>query len=56
VPDGDQGGDIATPIGLFRDAVRPIYKRMVETGRIGAWGITGVEVPSTVNPAPGGSL
>jgi aryl-alcohol dehydrogenase-like predicted oxidoreductase len=38
--------------------VRPVFERLVERGRIGAWGITGIGVPGVVldvladNPAP----
>jgi aryl-alcohol dehydrogenase-like predicted oxidoreductase len=55
----DQGGERRTPLHLFRDAVRPAFERLVEQGRIGAWGITAIGVPDAVletlaeDPAPG---
>jgi diketogulonate reductase-like aldo/keto reductase len=55
----DEGGEIRTPLALFDDAVRPALERLVSEGRIGAWGITGVGVPSVLldvigqEPAPG---
>jgi aryl-alcohol dehydrogenase-like predicted oxidoreductase len=47
VPDG-RGSRRSTPRGLFLEAVRPAFEDLVVRGRIGAWGITGVEWPSTV--------
>ncbi len=47
-----------TPRHLFVEAVRPALERLVESGRVGAWGISGIEVPSAVlktiedDPAP----
>jgi aryl-alcohol dehydrogenase-like predicted oxidoreductase len=52
------GGERRTPRALFSDAVRPAFERLVEQGRIGAWGITAIGVPSVVlealleDPAP----
>jgi aryl-alcohol dehydrogenase-like predicted oxidoreductase len=52
------GGERRTPAALFRDAVRPALERLVAQGRIGAWGITAVGVPSAIlellgeDPAP----
>ena len=37
-----------TPRTLFMEAVRPAYERLVGSGRIGAWGITGIGVPTAV--------
>jgi aryl-alcohol dehydrogenase-like predicted oxidoreductase len=37
-----------TPRSLFVEAVRPAFERLVAQGRIGAWGITGIGVPSAV--------
>jgi aryl-alcohol dehydrogenase-like predicted oxidoreductase len=37
-----------TPRSLFVEEVRPAFERLVEEGRIGAWGITGVGEPSAV--------
>ncbi len=48
-----------TPRSLFVETVRPEFERLVATGRIGAWGITGIGVPDQVietlgeAPAPG---
>jgi aryl-alcohol dehydrogenase-like predicted oxidoreductase len=53
-----EGGERRTPLALFSDAVRPAFGRLAERGRIGAWGITAVGVPSVVldalaeDPAP----
>jgi aryl-alcohol dehydrogenase-like predicted oxidoreductase len=48
VVDDVEGGERRTPVTLFRDAVRPAFERLVEQGRIGAWGITAIGVPSAV--------
>ena len=59
VNDDEDGGIELTPRSLFVDAVRPAFERLVAEGRIGAWGITGMAVPSAVlatldeDPAPG---
>jgi aryl-alcohol dehydrogenase-like predicted oxidoreductase len=59
VPTAEAGGDDRTPRSLFVDAVRPAFERLVAQGRIEAWGITGVAVPSAIletlaeDPAPG---
>ena len=59
VPDGIEGAENRTPRSLFVDAVRPAFERLVERGRIGAWGITGVAAPGEIlraideEPAPG---
>ena len=45
VGDGE-GGERRTPRGLFEEAVRPAFERLVEQGRIGAWGITAIGLPS----------
>ena len=37
-----------TPRGLFVDAVQPAMEQLVSSGRIGAWGITGIGVPSSI--------
>jgi aryl-alcohol dehydrogenase-like predicted oxidoreductase len=48
----------ATPRSLFVEAVRPALERLVAEGHTGAWGITGIGVPSAVlqtlseDPAP----
>ena len=33
---------------VFRDVIRPTFARLVAEGRIGAWGITAIGVPSAV--------
>jgi aryl-alcohol dehydrogenase-like predicted oxidoreductase len=54
-----EGGERRTPAMLFREAVRPAFEQLVGQGRIGAWGITAVGVPSALlevlaeDPAPG---
>jgi aryl-alcohol dehydrogenase-like predicted oxidoreductase len=52
VPDG-AGSGLGTPLSLFREAVRPAFARIVEEGRAGAWGITGIGWPNTVRVALG---
>ncbi len=42
-----------TPSRLFADSVRPALERLVLSGRIGAWGITGIGVPDPVIAALG---
>jgi aryl-alcohol dehydrogenase-like predicted oxidoreductase len=57
VPDGSRYR--GTSRSLLVETVRPEFGRLVERGRIGAWGITGIGVPDQVietlgeNPAPG---
>jgi aryl-alcohol dehydrogenase-like predicted oxidoreductase len=47
-----------TPRSLFVEAVRPALEQLVARGRIGAWGITGIGVPTPIietlneDPAP----
>ena len=48
VPDGEAHGRGETSYTLFRDVVRPFLVSLVERGRIGAWGITGVGRPETI--------
>jgi aryl-alcohol dehydrogenase-like predicted oxidoreductase len=48
VASDSEGGERRTPAPLFRHAVRPAFERLVEHGRIGAWGITAIGVPSAV--------
>ena len=56
VPDGFEGR--GTPRGLFVEAVRPAFEALVAEGAIGAWGVSGVGVPTalletlTEDPAP----
>jgi aryl-alcohol dehydrogenase-like predicted oxidoreductase len=59
VPTEELAGPVRTPKRLFDEAVRPAFERLVEQGRIGAWGISGIAAPSSVlevlaeDPAPG---
>ena len=59
VPGPDDGDDRRTPLDLFSAHVRPAFERLVASGRIGAWGITGIGLPDAVlaalagDPAPG---
>lgn len=57
VPDGSRYR--GTPRSLFVEVVRPEFERLVQAGRVGAWGITGIGVPDPIietfgeGPAPG---
>jgi hypothetical protein len=42
------GGERRTPLRLFEATVCPAFERLVDQGRIGAWGITAVGVPGAV--------
>src|SRR6478752_7149051 len=60
VPDGyapprfaSIGAKLATPWTRFVEEVRPAFEDLVASGRIGAWGITGIALPRTV-PHPRG--
>ena len=48
IPDDAVDSQQGTPRGLFADAVRPAMEQLVSRGRIGAWGITGIGVPSAI--------
>lgn len=58
VPDATAEQTPGTPRRLFVEAVRPAFEQLVARGRIGAWGITGIGVPTTIiatlndEPAP----
>ena len=58
VPDASTDQIPGTPHRLFVEAVRPAFEQLVARGRIGAWGITGIGVPTTIiatlneDPAP----
>src|SRR2546425_6792720 len=58
VPDASTDQTPGTPHRLFVEAVRPALEQLVARGRIGAWGITGIGVPTTIiatlneDPAP----
>ena len=47
VPDTTVGQAQGTPHGLFVEVVRPALEQLVARGRIGAWGISGIGVPTT---------
>ena len=48
IPDDAVDQQQGTPRGLFTDAVRPAMEQLVNSGRVGAWGITGIGVPSAI--------
>ncbi len=48
LPDESGGEARGTPRGLFIEAVRPAFEAMVADGRIGAWGVSGIGVPSAL--------
>src|SRR5262249_47487208 len=48
VPDATADQTPGTPRSLFVEAVRPALEQLVARGRIGAWGITGIGVPTTI--------
>ena len=59
IPDHAAGRYEGTPRSLFNDVVRPAFEQLVNSGRIGAWGITGIGVPASIiemiheDPSPG---
>jgi aryl-alcohol dehydrogenase-like predicted oxidoreductase len=38
-----------TPLELFEDAARPALQKLVDGGRVGAWGITAVQFPEVLD-------
>ena len=48
IPDDALDRSQGAPRGLFVNAVRPAMDQLVNSGRIGAWGITGIGVPSSI--------
>lgn len=44
----EEGATTRTNLALFREAVVPAFERLRNEGRIGAWGITGVGVPTAI--------
>lgn len=46
--DAPVGATTRTNRQLFRDAAVPAFQRLIEEGRIGAWGITGVGEPAAI--------
>ena len=52
LPDGDEGaGRSGLPFRDYVQEVRPALERLVADGRIGAWGISGIGAPVTVQEA-----
>jgi aryl-alcohol dehydrogenase-like predicted oxidoreductase len=55
---GDSAGGEGTPRSLFSEIIVEAFERLVSRGRIGAWGISGIAVPSAIietledDPAP----
>lgn len=47
-PDDRAGQCYGAPRCMFVEAIRPVFERLVTQGRIGAWGITGIGVPSII--------
>ncbi len=58
IPDTTTGRYEGTPRRLFMGAVCPAFEQLVARGRIGAWGISGIGVPTAIletihdDPAP----
>ena len=58
IPDDAADRYDGTTRRLFTEAVRPAFERLVASGRIGGWGITGIGVPTAIietindDPAP----
>jgi len=48
IPDASADQIPGTPHRLFVEVVRPALEQLVARGRIGAWGITGIGVPTTI--------
>ncbi len=52
-------GTRMTDLSVFLDTVRPVFERLIEEGRIGAWGLTGIGHPDAIirllgdTPKPG---
>jgi aryl-alcohol dehydrogenase-like predicted oxidoreductase len=44
----DRRAEFATPWNLYTEEVAPAFEALKEKGRIGAWGISAIEVPSTL--------
>jgi aryl-alcohol dehydrogenase-like predicted oxidoreductase len=58
IPDNYKGVQRGTPRSQFIQEVRPAFEKLVRTGRIDGWGISGIGVPSALvetleeNPRP----
>ncbi len=48
IPDGSGSRYEGTPQGLFTSHVVPAFQRLVDSGRVGAWGVTGIGVPDVI--------
>jgi aryl-alcohol dehydrogenase-like predicted oxidoreductase len=48
VPDALAGKAEGTPLSLFVEVIRPALEQLVAQGRIGAWGISGIGVPTAI--------
>lgn len=48
IPDGTEDRYDGTPRTLFSESVIPAFQRLAASGRIGAWGITGIGVPQAI--------
>ncbi len=48
IPDEAADAYQGTPRSLFIEAVRPALEDLLQSGRIGAWGITGIGVPDSI--------
>ena len=48
IPDEASDAYQGTPRSLFIEAVRPALEDLLQSGRIGAWGITGIGVPDSI--------
>lgn len=48
VPAGEAGDDRKSPRDLVTDEIVPAFEELVASGRIGAWGFTGIGVPDVV--------
>jgi aryl-alcohol dehydrogenase-like predicted oxidoreductase len=46
IPDDKVGNYHGTPRHLFVETIRPVFEQLVADGRIGAWGLTAIGVPS----------
>ena len=48
IPDDTADRYDGTTRNLFNEAVRPAFEQLIASGRIGAWGITGIGVPTAI--------
>jgi len=58
IPDGQPANALGLPLSVYQDMIRPIMTRLVDHGRIGAWGISATgDAPTVISaldddPAP----